>query len=166
MKKEEIRKSINNQIKINGFATVVNTFMDIGILNKSDYENWKNGKVPYLEKLKKEIVQCNNESGLNIELIINEEKAFGKSHYGNFENCKNYIVIMGNKKEKELDEKAGYYGEKIVLKVQELGLNTCWVALTYNKAEVPCQIKEDEKISISVELGGIQGLYIYAQYTI
>ena len=51
MKKEEIRKSINNQIKINGFATVVNTFMDIGILNKSDYENWKNGKVPYLEKV-------------------------------------------------------------------------------------------------------------------
>lgn len=42
-----------------------------------------------LENLKEVIADCNKESGLNIELITNEEKAFGKSHYGNFENCKN-----------------------------------------------------------------------------
>lgn len=32
---------------------------------------------------------------------------------------------------KDDQEKAGYYGEKIVLKCQELGLNTCWVAITH-----------------------------------
>ena len=45
------------------------------------------------------------------------------AHYGKFENVKNYIAIVGNKNDQE---KAGYYGEKIVLKCPELGLNTCW----------------------------------------
>jgi len=44
------------------------------------------------------------------------------AHYGKFENVKNYIAIVGNKNDQE---KAGYYGEKIVLKCPELGLNTC-----------------------------------------
>ena len=54
------------------------------------------------------------------------------AHYGKFENVKNYIAIVGNKNDQE---KAGYYGEKIVLKCPELGLNTCWVAMTYGKSK-------------------------------
>lgn len=30
----------------------------------------------------------------------------------------------------------GYYGECLVLKAQELGLNTCWVAMSYNKIDL------------------------------
>ena len=106
-----------------------------------------------LQNLQNTIDQCNKESKLNIKLVLNEENAFGKSHYGNFENCKNYIVILGDKKDKELDEKSGYYGEKVVLKAQEIGLNTCWVALTYNKSEIPFEIKSDEKIVIVIAIG-------------
>ena len=40
------------------------------------------------------------------------------AHYGKFENIKNYIAIVGSKNDQE---KAGYYGEKLVLKCQELG---------------------------------------------
>ena len=99
-----------------------------------------------LENLQNEINKCNNESGLNIKLVLNEDKAFGKTHYGSFENCKNYLVIMGDKKRKDLDEVTGYYGEKLVLKAQELGLNTCWTKMTYNKAEIHCKVEENEKI--------------------
>lgn len=106
-----------------------------------------------LEILKKEIADSNEESGLNMELILNEKNAFEKFPLNNFENCKNYIVIMGKKEDKKLQEKAGYYGERIVLKAQELGLNTCWVALTYNKKELPCTIKEDEKVVILITIG-------------
>ena len=106
-----------------------------------------------LETLQNQIDECNKESGLNIELVLNEENAFGKFLLNNFENCKNYIVIMGKKNDTELQEKAGYYGEKIVIKAQEIGLNTCWVALTYNKKEIPCVIKEDEKIVILIAIG-------------
>ena len=88
-----------------------------------------------LEKLNSEIKECIEESNLNIQLILNEENAFGKSHYGNFKNCKNYILIIGDKKDNKLDEKAGYYGERIVLKAQELGL------------------KDNEKIAIVIAIG-------------
>ena len=62
------------------------------------------------------------------------------AHYGKFENVKNYIAIVGNKNNQE---KAGYYGEKIVLKCPELGLNTCWVAMTYGKSKA--EIKRGQK---------------------
>ena len=68
-----------------------------------------------LDELQAEIDRCKVDSNLRIELVLNEEDAFGKSQYGNFENCKNYIVIFGNLLEKKLDEKAGYYGEKLVI---------------------------------------------------
>ena len=105
------------------------------------------------EELQREINKCNEESSLNIQLVLNEEKAFGRSHYGNFQNCKNYIVIMGDKRDKTLEIQAGYYGERIALKAVELGLNTCWVALTYKKSEVPCVIKDNERIIIIIAVG-------------
>ena len=110
------------------------------------------------EKLNKIIQECNIESNLNIQLVLNEPNSFNTlmAHYGNFENVKNYIVMIG-KKSKDLEEKCGYYGEKIVLKAQELGLNTCWVGLTYGKNKVPCTLDKDEKIVITICIG--YGLY-------
>ena len=70
------------------------------------------------------------------------------AHYGKFENVKNYIAIVGNKNDQE---KAGYYGEKIVLKCPELGLNTCWVAMTYGKSKA--EIKRGQKLLIIISLG-------------
>ena len=70
------------------------------------------------------------------------------AHYGKFSNVKNYIAIVGKKEEQE---KSGYYGEKLVLKCQELGLNTCWVALTHGKVNV--QTKPQQKLLILIALG-------------
>ena len=53
-------------------------------------------------------------------------------HYGKFKNVKNYLILIG-KKTKNFSELCGYYGEQLVLYIQSLGLNTCWVALTYKK---------------------------------
>ena len=80
------------------------------------------------------VSDCNTESGLNIQIIFDEPKCFDSmmAHYGKFSGVENYIALVG-KKEADLDEKAGYYGEKLVLKAQELGLNTCWVAMTLHR---------------------------------
>ena len=67
---------------------------------------------------------------------------------GKIEYVKNYIAIVGNKNDQE---KAGYYGEKIVLKCPELGLNTCWVAMTYGKSKA--EIKRGQKLLIIISLG-------------
>lgn len=108
-----------------------------------------------INELNLEIENCNNESGLNIQLSIGEEEAFGKGIFakmGIFKNVKNYIAIVGKKSE-YLDEKVGYYGEKIVLKATQLGLNTCWVALTYNKNKISVKIDDDEKLIIVIAIG-------------
>lgn len=107
-----------------------------------------------LESLKKVIEQCNSESGLNIQLIKDEPKAFDSrmAHYGKFSGVSNYIAMVG-KKSGNLDEKCGYYGEKIVLAAQMLGLNTCWVALTYKKIPGVIRIDRGEKLAIVIAVG-------------
>ena len=87
---------------------------------------------------------------MSIQAFYDEPECFDSfmAHYGKFENVKNYIAIVGNKNEQE---KAGYYGEKIVLKCQELGLNTCWVAMTHGKSKA--EIKKGQKLLIIISLG-------------
>ena len=47
----------------------------------------------------------------------------------------------------------GYHGERLVLLAQQLGLNTCWVALTYSKGKVPVECAPGEKLRIVIALG-------------
>ena len=46
--------------------------------------------------LKEEIARCNQESGLHIQLVVNEPKAFQglMAHYGKFSGVKNYIALI------------------------------------------------------------------------
>lgn len=101
-------------------------------------------------KLDKYVASINEESGLSMQIFYNEPNCFNSmlAHYGKFSNVKNYIAIVGKKEEQE---KSGYYGEKLVLKCQELGLNTCWVALTHGKVNV--QTKPQQKLLILIALG-------------
>lgn len=104
--------------------------------------------------LQAEIDSCNRESGLHIQLVTNEPKAFDgfMAHYGKFRGVTNYIALIG-KKEACLDEKCGYYGERLVLKAQQLGLNTCWVAMTYSKIKSAFSVGQGEKLCIVIALG-------------
>ena len=101
-------------------------------------------------KLDTYVASINEESGLSMQIFYNEPNCFNSmlAHYGKFSNVKNYIAIVGKKEEQE---KSGYYGEKVVLKCQELGLNTCWVALTHGKVNV--QTKPQQKLLILIALG-------------
>lgn len=102
--------------------------------------------------------ECNAESGLNIQILYDEPKCFDSmmAHYGKFSGCTNYMALVG-KKDKALDEKAGYYGEKLVLKAQELGLNTCWVAMTHGKSAAKIEKGEKQVILIALGYGKNQG---------
>ena len=104
--------------------------------------------------LEDEIVKLNNEGQLHIQLICNEPKAFQgtMAKYGKFRNANNYIVMAGKKAE-DLDERIGYYGEHLVLLTQTLGLNTCWVGLSYSKVPGTYVLDEDEKIACYIAIG-------------
>lgn len=107
-----------------------------------------------LDALQDEIDECNRESGLHIQLVRNEPRAFNSlmARYGKFEGVKNYIVLIGKKSDK-LDELCGYYGERLVLKAQTLGLNSCWVAMTYKKIPSAFKIERGEKLTVVISLG-------------
>ena len=104
------------------------------------------------EILNNKIDEINKKTGLNISLCTEEPGAFqaNKPSYGSFSGCKNYFVMAA---EKGRDEDIGYYGEELVLLSQTLGLNTCWVALTFEKNKVPVTLKENEKIYDVIALG-------------
>lgn len=100
------------------------------------------------------IRECNKQSGLHIQLVTDEPKAFDSmmAHYGKFSGVKNYVAMIGAKGT-DLDEKCGYYGEKIVLKAQQMGLNTCWVAMTYKKIKTAFQVGAGEKLCVVIAIG-------------
>lgn len=107
------------------------------------------------EKLAALIKECNAESGLNIQLVTDDPECFDTflAHYGKFKNAKNYIAMIGSKSIDKLDEKCGYYGQKLVLVAQTLGLNTCWVAGTYGKGKCKADKNAGEKIVCVIALG-------------
>lgn len=105
--------------------------------------------------LRNAIDEANAESGLNIQLVVNEPRAFNGlfiSTYGQFSGVKNYIVMAASKG-KDWEEKVGYYGEKIVLLAQTLGLNTCWAGLTYKKTPGSFTLRSGETIHCMISLG-------------
>lgn len=119
-----------------------------------------------IEEEKREILQqfleeCNKQSGLHMQIVYDEPDCFDSflAHYGSFEGVANYIALVGKKAE-DLEETCGYFGEKMVLKAQELGLNTCWVALTYGKGKCKADVQPDEKLVcvISIGYGAVQGV--------
>jgi len=104
--------------------------------------------------LEEKIVKLNREGQLHIQLILNEPKAFQGTiaKYGKFRNANNYLVMAGRRAD-DLDERVGYYGEHLVLLAQTLGLNTCWVGLSYSKVPGTYVLGEDEKIVCYIAIG-------------
>ena len=104
--------------------------------------------------LREEIERCSAEGGLHMALVCDEPEAFagGLAHYGSFRGVTDYLVIAG-KPAPDLSERAGYYGERVVLLAQKLGLNSCWVALTFKKRLVRKTIAKGDKLAIVVALG-------------
>ena len=78
--------------------------------------------------LQEKIDKVNREGRLHIQLIRNEPKAF-------------------------LDERIGYYGEQLVLFAQTIGLNTCWVGLSYTKIPGTYVLNEGEVIQAYIAIG-------------
>ena len=104
--------------------------------------------------LNEEIDAINRESGLHFQLILNEPRAFDSfmAHYGKFSGVSNYIALVG-KKSPDLYEMCGYFGERLVMKAHELGLHTCWVALTYKKIPGVIKIDKGEVLTVVISVG-------------
>lgn len=105
-------------------------------------------------QLMQAVKEANNESGLHIQLCLDEPKAFSgmMARYGKFVNANNYIALVG-KKGPKLEESCGYYGQKLVLRAMQLGLNSCWVALSYSKGKAAVEVQKGEKLLMVIAIG-------------
>ena len=107
-----------------------------------------------VRRLEEEIAACDRAGGLHIQLATGEPEAFTGllPHYGKFRGVRNYLAMVGPKGP-ALEETVGYYGQRLVLCAQQLGLNSCWVALTFRKGKVRCEIAPGEKLACVISLG-------------
>ena len=107
------------------------------------------------KKLAALVKECNEQSGLNIQLVCDDPECFNTflAHYGKFKNANNYFAMVGKKSMGNLDELVGYYGQKLVLEAQMLGLNKCWVAGTFGRKKCKVNIAADEKLLCVISLG-------------
>lgn len=110
-----------------------------------------------IEKLQEIIKNINSESGLNIQFYQNGKEFFNsfKSSYGMFSGISAYFALVGNKTDKHLFEKAGYYGEILVLEATGMDLGTCWIGGSYDKKSCEKQIKlgADEELVAVIIVG-------------
>ncbi|MCD8295410.1 MAG: nitroreductase [Clostridia bacterium] len=103
-----------------------------------------------ISALQAETDACNAESGLHIQLVTNEKEAYK----GKFDYCSAYIALVG-KKTDDFSDLCGYYGERIAIAAQMLGLNSCWTALSFSKGAVKknVSIQDGEKLCMTIALG-------------
>lgn len=106
-----------------------------------------------LDKLNALIDECNREGNLHLQLLEDAGNCFNRilGRLTGLSSAPSAIACVG-KDDDTLDERAGYWGEKVVLYAQALGLNTCWVGM-YKKDGVPCEVKPGEKLTLVIALG-------------
>lgn len=107
------------------------------------------------------VEEINDDSDLELEGNINygEEVFDGfKASYGLIRGCSSYVALIGDSREESIEEKIGYYGEYLVLKLTQMGFGTCWVGGTYDKKAVEKDIKTEycDKIYCVIALGNLE----------
>lgn len=110
------------------------------------------------KQLADEVEKLNQKSGLHMQLFFDEPECFdsARARYGKLSGVSNYLAIVG-KKSSDLDEKAGYWGERVVLLAQSLGLNSCWVGMTHGRSHAVVGRNERQVILVSLGFGMTQG---------
>lgn len=106
-----------------------------------------------VQELNALIEECNKEGNLHIQLLEDAGNTFNRllSKAMGLGSAPSVIACVGPDDD-TLDERIGYYGEKIVILAQQLGLNTCWAG-TYNKKNVEANIEKGERLAIVIAIG-------------
>lgn len=107
-----------------------------------------------VELIHQKIEELNRESRLHLQYIEDAGKTYNKllNRTSGLNSAPSFIACVGKESDPDLDEKVGYYGEKLVLYAQTLGLNTCWAGI-FSRKKIPVEVDPGEKIVISIAIG-------------
>lgn len=126
------------------------------IKERHSVRNYKPKKIEEekVELMRSRIEELNRESGLHLQFLENAEKTYNKllNRTSGLNSAPSVIACVGKESDPDLEEKAGYYGEKLVLYVQTLGLNTCWAGI-FSRKKIPVEVAPGEKLVISIAIG-------------
>lgn len=80
------------------------------------------------------VEECARESGLDIQLVGDNPEVFNMiARFSLIRGCRTHVAFVVDDAKASADEAIGYWGQKIVLAAQDMGLNTCWCALCSRK---------------------------------
>ncbi len=108
----------------------------------------------HVVEIEQYLKQINQEAKTNFQLVLKAPQVFTDylKPKENFENAQNYIALVAGPLD-DLALKIGYYGQKVVLFLQNLGLNTCWIASTYVDDPSTYQMKDEEFLVLIISVG-------------
>ncbi len=72
--KHQVHSAMYRQCKTRGYAAPVDVLMDIGILSRQKYEEWRFGSVPFLEAV------C-NANLKKLSTVMHEIRVYAKDHH-------------------------------------------------------------------------------------
>lgn len=106
-----------------------------------------------VQKIKQMIDEVNNEGNLHLQFIENAGNTYNKllNRAMGLGSAPSVIACVGADDE-TLDQRVGYFGERLVLELQEMGLNTCWAG-TFNRKTIPAEVGGGERLVISIAVG-------------
>ncbi len=105
------------------------------------------------EKIKALIEEINKEADLHLQLKENAGATYNKllNRAMGLSSAPSVIACVG-KDDETLEERIGYYGERLVLEIQKMGLNTCWAG-TFSRKNIDAEVTDGEKLVISIAVG-------------
>lgn len=94
----KVHNSVYQQCRKRGYAAPVDVLMDVGILQKQKYEEWRFGKIPYLEA----VCNCNLRQ---LSFLMKQIRCYADKTGFKPSFC--YYKRWGTKKEKRTGAQAG-----------------------------------------------------------
>ncbi len=110
------------------------------------------------ELLRQKVEELNKEGNLHMQFAEDAGETFNRllNKFMGLGSAPGVIACIGEDSD-DLEERVGYYGQKLVLYAQQLGLNTCWAG-TYQPKNVPAEIGKGEKLVLVIAIGyGVNG---------
>lgn len=109
-----------------------------------------------LDALGAVVEECARESGLDIQLVGDNPEVFNViARFGLIRGCRTHVAfVVDDAKAGDVaaDEAIGYWGQKIVLAAQDMGLNSCWCALCSRKKS-RAVVAPGKKIRLIIAVG-------------
>ena len=125
------------------------------ILVRHSVRNYKPDRIEPEKVLmiKERILELNEEGDLHLQFIEDAGNTYNRllNRAMGLGSAPSVIACVG-KNDDDLEQRIGYYGEKLVLFAQMLGLNTCWAG-TFNKKNIGATVNDGERLVISIAIG-------------